>query len=205
MATRKNGGTFNEEVRQEYIKHMLGRFLQRRFDDAFMRDIGNFRYEVVVDYDFTKMAHYVRVRTDRYEMALLVAEDRMFEVANKDDWMQYQLERMEPMMDTLMFCEWFYAGLPDEDRTVFKQHLAPLIKQVTYRPPRQTFSGMRQVYGPLTIEPHKIGHDWLAIVRFENGATRREQICNIHEDIETWFSMLLMAADNRNLTMNAAM
>jgi len=201
MASRKEGGTFEAEVKQEYIKHMLGRFLEHRFDDTFMKDVGNFRYEVTVDYDFTKMAHYVRVRVSGHEMALLVAEDRLFEVDNKDDWMHYQLERMEPMMDTLMFCEWFYTGLPDEDKPVFRNHLAKLINRVTYRPPRPDPTRMKS--WDMGTSPKKIGYDWLAIVHFENGATRREQICNIHKEIDTWFSMLLMAADNRELTLSA--
>lgn len=194
---------FDNEVKTEYIKHMLGRFTDRRYHEAFVRDINEFRYEIEVEYDFAKMAHLVRIQSRRgFQMGLLVAEDRMFEVENADDWMLYQLQRMEPMIDTIMFMEWFYCNLPEGDKRIYRECLARQIKQVTYIPPRANFGPMyKSRFDAGDGRGEAIAPDWLAVIRFDNGATRRETIQNIRADMGAWIAMMLMVADNRELAI----
>lgn len=194
---------FDHEVKTEFIKHMLGKFTDRRYHEAFVNDISEFRYRIEVEYDIIKLAHHVRIRSMRgFEMALLVAEDRLFEVDNADDWMLYQLQRMEPMMDTLMFIEWFYMNLPHEDQRIYRDHLAGQIKQVSYIPPRINKGPMyRTRFCSGDGKGDQIAPDWLAVIRFENGATRRETIQDIQNDMGTWLAMMLMVVDNKELAI----
>ncbi len=194
---------FNVEVRTEFIKHMLGKFTHHRYDKAFIRDVSDFRYEVEVTYDPTKMAHQVHLRSARgFTLSILVAKDGMFDVRDNDDWLMYSMQRMEPMVDTLMFVEWFYHHLNQEDRDVFQRHLAGQIKRVTYIPPRMYKQDMyrmqRDDYDSTRITP-----EWLAKVEFVNGGVRREILRNIAEDQGTWLSMILMIVDNRELGIGA--
>lgn len=194
-------GTHNLKVKQQFIRHMLDMFLKGRYDEAFIRDIGDFRYRVEVDYDFSKQSHHVKIVSQRdFMMSLLVAEDRLFEVDSKDDWFAYHLQRMEPMMDTMVFIEWFYTAIDDSDKRVFREHLCKEIENVAYIPP--SVHSKHGLHYRSRYDDRKIAPDWMVRVKFKNGAERREIISNIYEDVGGWIAMLLMVVDNKELSIN---
>lgn len=194
---------FDSEVKSEFIRHKLDRFLKGRYHEAYQQDLDYFRYTVNADYDVARMAHRISIKSTRgFTIGLFVAEERMFEVEGQDDWMLYSLQRLEPMMDTLMFLEWFYCNLPEEDKRSFMAYLHGEIERVQYLPPRISMGPNYQSrFCAGDGSGKKIAPDWLAIVTFKNGVKRRETIQNIKRDIGGWFAAMLMVADNKEMAI----
>jgi hypothetical protein len=183
------GQAFDMRARQAFIEDQLRRYIGYRYDSVFMRDV-NFGYEVHVDYDPTAMSHKVALRSKNgFKAALLVAEDRIFDVRDNEDWMMYHLQRMEPMIDTVLFAEWFYSKLSGDEKNTFTK-LAPLIKEVAYTPPNSYKGADMMRMSPL--DPYKITPEWLVRVKFSNGAARREVLSDIEADTGAFLAMLLM-------------
>ncbi len=205
MAMTPRGKTMENEVEGAYVKHQMDKFMEYRYHGAFMDEVDQpVGYEVEVTNDQIRFCKRITVRSYRgFQVELMVdldAEQQFTATAGKDEWFMFQMQRLEPLIDSLVFTEWFYSSLSEEDRMIYRKYLNGKIKSVAYLPPRvQHGPYHRSMYG----DEGRVAPDWLAVVEFENGAKRREQIRNIREDTSTWISMMLMVVDNKELRIGS--
>lgn len=201
MATRRQN-VLRGEPRQEFIyKHICG-FIEMRYHKSFKEQWPNTYYSVDTEYDISKQATLVKVRSSSgFEVGLYVAENGMFEVNDLDDWMCYHLQRVEPLLDMLVFHEWFMNACDEENKRIYRRHLAKLVTEVTFLPPQIEQGPMyRSRYTHIDKgNGVQVCPDWLVTVKFANSGKRRETIENIGKDTDAWIAMMLMVANNKDL------
>lgn len=178
----------------EYIKQHLKKFVDWRYHDAFIRNVPGFQYMVDARYDIVTNQTTITVMSTRGNtVQLRVAAGIEFEVSDMSDWMCYQLQSMEPLMDTLVFLDWMQAHMSAEDERIFTEHLRGVIKRVAFIPPVVEHGMYHRTMYDTDGRGDKVTPAWLARVEFSNGACRREIIENVAHDTGTWVAMLLMA------------
>lgn len=119
------------------------------------------------------------------------------------EWLNYYLQQAERLLDKLVFDEWFRAFLGPNERRVFDRVMVPHVKQVTYYPPVMNPQYMRSRIAGERAD-YRITPDWLATVRFKNGAARREILSEIQDDADGWFASMLMMLDQEELAREHA-
>jgi hypothetical protein len=181
-------GNSREIEAGQHLKDQIDRYMNYRYCDAFIRDIGDPLIHVNCKWDPRYLVYNFEVETRSrfpeapiFKVGLRVDMDTLYQVPNTNDrfqWLLYACQDILPKVDTGLFSCWFANHLPDTLQGAYRSRILKAIENVRLLP----FNGRED----------KIDRGSLAVVYLRNGGQWRETIMNIEQDPEAFLANLLM-------------